>query len=452
MVGNEAGAQRPPLALADKVFYGVGSLGNNALFYGMTLWLLYFYTLPPESGQPGRVPVGLLGLILAAGRGVETFDDPIIGWWSDRTRTRWGRRAPFLLFGTPLLALTFWLLWLPPLPEASLVNALYLFVVLEAFFLANTVVLAPYEALQAEIAFTSRDRVSLSAWKVAFGSAGAGAALVASPLLVERLGFPAMGLVLALVALVTLYVTLVGLWRRGTLERTSPARDEPLALVASVRTTFSHRPFLAFAASYALFSLGFHMLAQLLPFYVGAVLGASEERVAWYTGGLIGLVVLALPFMAGGAARWGKRRMYALAMLVLALYLPALGVAAFVPVLPGVSLATQSLLAIWLGGIPFSALFVFPGALLADIIDDDALRTGHPRAALYYGVQSTLNKFSLAGAAGLVGLLLQVFGGAPERPLGIQLVGPVAGCCILLGFLCFVFGYRLPDEPTRRAV
>ncbi|MBI4497474.1 MAG: MFS transporter [Chloroflexi bacterium] len=447
MADDRTAAQRPALALVDKLFYGAGSLGNSALFYGMALWLVYFYAPPPESGLPILVSVGLIGLALAVGRVIETFDDPIIGWWSDTTRSRWGRRIPFLLFGTPLLALTFWLLWRPPVAHQSVLNAIYFFVVLEAFFLVNTIVSAPYEALQAEIALTSRDRVSVSAWKVAFGSAGAALALTVSPLLVRTVGFAGMGLVLGLAAFAALYVTLFGLWTRSTMRR-APTVTTSIPLLESVRTTFSHRPFLAFAASYTLFYLGFNMLAQLLPYYVQVVLGASEERVAWYTAGIIGLIVGSLPVMAFSAARWGKRAVYALAMLVLALYLPVLGVIAFVPLAPGIPLAVQSLAVIWLAGVPFSALFVFPGPLMADIIDDDARRTGYPRAALYYGMQSTLQKLALAGSAGLFGLLLQVFGFSAEQPLGIRLVGPVAGLCILLGYLAFAYGYRLKDEPA----
>ena len=67
--------------------------------------------------MPERLPVALVGVALGLGRFIEIFDDPIIGWWSDRTRSRWTRRIPFLLLGTPLMALGFWLIWNPPDPR-----------------------------------------------------------------------------------------------------------------------------------------------------------------------------------------------------------------------------------------------------------------------------------------------------------------------------------------------
>jgi glycoside/pentoside/hexuronide:cation symporter, GPH family len=188
---EDAAASRLPLT--DKLLYASGSLGTSALFYGMTLWLMYFYAPPPGTGEVGRVPVWAVGLALGVGRVIETVDDPIIGWWSDRTQSRWGRRVPFLLFGTPLLAVTFALLWFPPVAGESLINAVYFFIALEAFFLINTIVTAPHEAIQAEIAVTDRDRVSVSAWKVGFGSAGAAVAMTLSPLLVRHLVSAAWG-------------------------------------------------------------------------------------------------------------------------------------------------------------------------------------------------------------------------------------------------------------------
>ena len=66
---------------------------------------------------------------------------------------------------------------------------------------------------------------------------------------------------------------------------------------------------------------------------------------------------------------------------------------------------------IWLSGFGFAALFVFPGAMMADVIDDDAARSGQQRAAIYYGMFKTLEKMAQGGAAVLVGLLIQIFGG-----------------------------------------
>ena len=92
----------------------------------------------------------------------------------------------------------------------------------------------------------------------------------------------------------------------------------------------------------------------------------------------------------------------------------------------------------------------FPNALIADITDYDALRTGMRREATYYATQATLEKTASALAPLLLTLLL-VLGSTTANPIGIRLVGPVAGVATLLGYLVFR-GYWLPDTVTEETV
>jgi len=438
-------ARAASLRLVDKLLYGVASLGNSALFWSQSLWLVFFYSGAEGSGVPERLPVALVGVALGLGRFIEIFDDPIIGWWSDRTRSRWGRRIPFLLLGTPLVAIGFWLIWNPPDPEATLLNIIFFFVVIELFFLGRTVVEAPYDALQAELVSTSPERVSLGAWKVFFGIFGVVIGLVLSPLLIGAFGFGGMGLVLAVVAAAALYTMLFGLWRRGTLRATDLLPAERPPLFRSLLGALRHRAFLALAASFMLFNLGYQLLIMLLPFYLTAWLGVSRDDVTWFTGGVTLFVLLALPGMTFGARRLSKRALYAGSMAALGLYLIFLALGAYQPILPGIGLFAQALVLISLSGLGFAALFVFPGAMVADVIDDDARRTGQGRAAIYYGMFKTLEKLAQAASAVLFGVILGVFGGTSAEPLGIQLVMPIAGAAVLAGFAVVYLGYHLRE-------
>lgn len=433
------------LPLADRVLYGLGSLGNATFFWSLSLWLIYFYA-PADGRGEALLPITVVAAIRGIGGAIEAFDDPLIGWWSDRTRSRWGRRIPFLLYGIPLLVISFWLLFVPPAGAGVVLIAVYLFVVLELFYFANTIVGAPYEALQAEIATRSPDRVSLGVWKVIFGNVGLLLAFVVSPQLIERLGFPITMAILAAFAFAALYGMLFGLWRRGTLGRAVTLEAAPLPLLSSIRASLGHRPFLALALSFVLFSIGYNMLALLMPYYVVVVHGLTEGEVTFFLAGVIATVMLALPLVSWAARRFGKRAVYALAMLITGAYLMMLGVAAFAPLLPEVSLLWQSRVLIWLTGFGFAALFVFPGAMMADVIDDDAARSGQQRAAVYYGMFKTLEKFAQGGAAILFGVLLQVFGGEAGRSLGLQLILPVAGVCALAGCLTVFVGYHLRER------
>jgi GPH family glycoside/pentoside/hexuronide:cation symporter len=437
------------LPFADRVLYGLGSLGNATFFWSLSLWLIYFYA-PPEGRGNALIPIAVVALARGVGGALEAFDDPLIGWWSDRSKSRWGRRIPFLLYGIPVLVISFWLLFTPPVGADPVIIAIYFFVILEIFYFANTIVGAPYEALQAEIATSSADRVSLGVWKVLFGNLGLVLAFVVSPQLIERLGFQTTMGILAAFAFVALYGMLFGLWRRGTLTRTTAVEAVPISLVDSVRASLAHKPFRALASSFVLFSLGYNMLPVLMPYYVTVVHGSEEGEVSFFLAGVIATVMIALPLGSWAARRFGKRAVYAVSMVATGLYLLFLGVAAFAPLLPGVSLLWQSRVTIWLSGLGFAALFVFPGAMMADVIDDDASRSGQQRAAIYYGMFKTLEKMAQGGAAVLVGVLIQIFGGTQDRPFGLQLVLPVAGVLAIAGCVAVTMGYQLRERVSLR--
>ena len=81
---------RPAGLRGARALYASGSFGFNILQQTMALWLIYFYAPPPDSGRPTIIPLTLLGLLLTVSRTLEAFDDPLIGHWSDVTRSPWG--------------------------------------------------------------------------------------------------------------------------------------------------------------------------------------------------------------------------------------------------------------------------------------------------------------------------------------------------------------------------
>ena len=450
-----AGAETPPspdrgLPQWRRLLYANGSLGATINFQTLALWLVFFYAPSPEAELPTRLPavnlpwlgtlapVALAGVILGIGRLVEIFDDPLIGHWSDTFRSRWGRRAPFILIGTPIMSITFVLIWLPPDAEASYLNAVLLFIVLQVLFFSTTVANAPYEAWLPEVAVTSDDRVSLSAWKSLFGVIGAALALVASPQLVQWLGFAGMALVLGAATMLSYYLAVFG--ATGRRER---GQRSNLDLWVAFRATLANRPFLIFAASLVLFNLALNMLTQMLPYFVIAIMGQGTERVSLYIGIFLLAMLVSLPGTVMLGQRWTKRRAYIACMGVLALYFP---LEFFAGSLPGIPTVVQGLVYIGLAGVPIAGLFVFPNALLADVIDYDAQLTGQRREGMYFGVLATINKLALALSSLIFGVILGAFGNTAANPLGIRLIGPVAGVAVALGLLIFARGYSLPDQ------
>ncbi len=426
-------AAPPGLPLRSRLLYASSSLGGEAAGQSGGLWLLFLYT--DELGLDSA----LVGALLFAGRLLEAFDDPLVAYWSDRTRSRWGRRIPFVVAATPFWGLFAVLLFSPPAGGGTAATAAYLFVVVELVFLFSTLAGGPYEALLPEIARTSADRVSIVSLRVYFGAAGGAVGVVASGAIVDVVGFRGMALVMAVLLVATRYAGLAGAWRHAS--RTQPPATLPFR--RAVGATFANPSFRAFLPSFVLFQTGLLMLLGVLPFQADAVLG--EERgnrwVSIMTGTALAAAVALVPVFARLARRTSKRQAYSAAMLGAAVGFPLLGLAGFLPVVP-VELQLVVLLA--LAGAPLVGVYLFPAALTADIADDDALRTGMRREAMYFGTQNFVEKTTTSLAPLLLGALLTL-GRTAEDPLGIRLAGPAAGVLVLAGWAVFR-AYKLPDE------
>jgi len=430
---------RTALRFRTKLLYASDSLGSEALIESRGLWLLYYYS-PPAHGKVGPLLTLLLaGAVLTALPLFSALADPLVGYWSDRTSSRLGRRLPFILAATPLWALFSFLLFAAPRHSGTTTAAAYLALMLALYSLSSISSGGPYEALLPEIATSSNERVSVNGLKVYFGAAGGAIGLVGSSLIVDRFGFRAMALFIASLALVFRYIGTAGIWKRAS--RTQAPAQIPLR--RALRAALSNRYFLLYLPGFVLFQVGLNMTRACLPYYVKAILGVSKTGtwVAILTAVLIGALVLSIPAQSRLARRTSKRLAFRRAMLGAAVVFSLL---AFVGFLPGVPKAAQIVVVMALAGLPVAGVYLFPATLTADVIDYDSLETGFRREATYYQLHSFVEQVATSlSPAFLAGLLL--LGDTSAHPLGVRLVGPAAGLLVLGGYLVFR-RYDLPDE------
>lgn len=417
------------LSRRTKLLWGTAGLGSEALRQSRIAWLIYFYASPLGANHTSRLSLLVVSVLLFSGKLIEAFADTLIGYWSDRTSSRFGRRLPFVLLATPPMTLFAILLFAPPSHMHGAMVGVYFFVVVEVFFLFSSLVNVPYESLLPEIARSSEERVSITGWRVFFGVVGAGVGLVGSGLLISRFGYLAMAATLAVLALVTRYAGVAGVWKRVR-------RDTPLSspsLRKALRLTAANRGFLIFMLSFVLFSTALSMLIGLLPFYVASVLQVSDTGLwaSMLTSVGIGAMALAIPAFASIARRTSKLQAYRRAMLASVIAFPVLFVAGS---LPGISRNAQALAAMVIVGVPLAGVYLFPGPIIADLCDAEARRLGMRREGMFFSALAFMDKIVEAFAPLLLGLVL-VLGNQPGHTLGVRLVGPVAGLLVLVGFL-----------------
>ena len=149
------------LSFRTKLVFGLAALGMSLPDLLLMQWLMKRY-LPGAEDAVALVTPRLFAAAYMLGRIGEAVYCTIIASWTDNFRSPLGRRIPFIRRGILPLALVVWLMYNPPVAETSLINFLYLAVLLQAYFFLFSVVVMPYLALLPELTSNMEERVSLT--------------------------------------------------------------------------------------------------------------------------------------------------------------------------------------------------------------------------------------------------------------------------------------------------
>lgn len=426
-----------------QLLYSASSLGSEALIQSRTLWLVTFYK-EAHDGRHLINPYVFAVLVPIAGV-LNAFADPIVGYLSDKTRSRLGRRLPYILIFTPFWAFFGWLIFTPP-NTGHLWVAVYFFFIFELYALTSTLSGGPYEAMLPEISHESNERLRIVGLKVWFGALGGLVGLVLSGVIRDRAGYAVMGLTMACFALTFRYLGMAGIWNYAS--RTTPPVE--LSFGNAVKETFRSRSFLRFLPSFVLFQLSYWLVVAMIPLFVQTILDVGKKEEGRWASALLVVafvvVVLSIPWYRKAALRMPKRVLYRRAILAGAVIFPLIALTGLIPLIPD---KVQAFVLVALAGVPIAGVYLFPAALTADIVDDDYLRTGMRREAMYFGAQNFVEKV-VTSFGPLILILLLALGDSQGNTLGIRVVGPVAGVVLLGAYLSFR-KYDLPDDPITAA-
>ncbi|KUO71608.1 MAG: sodium:melibiose symporter [Clostridia bacterium BRH_c25] len=422
--------------------YSMGYLGISIFTQVTVKWYQYFYT-PPEANIRGLsilIPVGLIGLTMIIGRVFDSVSDPLVAYYSDRSKSRLGRRVPFILYGSFPLTVTFIMLWFPPVNGESMSNFIYLITVLSLFFIFFTIVVAPYLALINEVSRTSKERISLTTMQGLTQIAGVMIAEVGSGLIIDMYSFRIMGIILGITAFLTIILTPVFVREDLAREDTLPT----MGLLGSIKLTLSNKNFAYYLISYITVWFGINTLTITMPYIAEVLLETSPENSGYMIAGAFIGSLLFMPFLPKLTLIMGKKKIL---MLTSALFALILTFTAFFGTVFSFNISFGIVI---LAGFPLAVIFVIPNAMIADIAQLDGTLRGQRREGMFFGAQGLVIKVVIGLSSFVTPTLFKVFGYSAEKPLGIQLGGPIAAVFILIG-LIFLNKYSISEEDIENA-
>lgn len=427
------------LTVGTKLGYGVCDLGGNLYFTVVAFWLLNYFT------DTVGISAGLTGIIIMIGKIWDAVTDPLVGFLSDRTKSRWGRRRPYLLFGAVPLFIAMIVMFTNP----NIANARWEFVWgIGVFCLLSTVytiVNIPYSSLTPELTKDFHEKTSLNGYRFGFAVlgtlVGAGAALpIVGAFPTKNAGFTAMGGIFGAIMMITALITFF-----SVREPEHAARETQTGFLDSYRHVFRNKPFRRILFTYAMHIVGVTVVSGILVYFFKYIMGNEEQT----TIALLFLLVSAMVFIPVSVVvskRIGKKLTYLVGMAIVA-------VVAVVTAYTGDSFGAVYTFALMVvGGVGLSTTYAIPWSMMPDAIEWDAARSGTRNEGAYYGMWTFVAKIGQALAIAVTGFVLDITKYVPDvvqQPsaiAGIRIVfGPVTAVAFVIAIIILA-GYPIDEK------
>ena len=439
-----------------KVGYGMGDIYGGGYAVILSFYYLVFLT------DVIRLNPALAGTVILLSKVYDAITDPFEGVISDRTRTRLGRRRPYLLAGIPLIFLTFFGLFYPVNFAEETSRFIFVICTYLLFSTVVSIVMLNYNALQSELSLDYNERTALSSARIFFSAVSAIICALVPMEIVKafpdvRQGYIVMGLVIGTFFALPFIFTFFAVQEREEFQKP----PEKFNLRDTLIEPFRMRSFVITMLMFALASVAADSTSSVMVYFMKYHIGRGNEA-NYVAGTMLASQVLALAFFTGYARRTSKKQSF---ITGVSIWLAAMLCSIFLgPQLPGfVVYVFAAFVGFGLGGFYVSIYSIFP-----DLPDVDELRTGERREGVFGALLTLVRKSSgavgifivsnILAAAGYVSPIAEVVNGATkliDQPqsegfvLTLRVVFFIVPL-VLLGLTIF-FAARLPITPESHA-
>jgi GPH family glycoside/pentoside/hexuronide:cation symporter len=389
------------LSVMTKMKYGVGDFGMAVVTAMLQFSMLFYYT------DVVGVNPALAGTAMLVGKITwDLVNDTLFGYLEDKTKSRWGKRRPYLIFGALPFALSFWGVFSIP---KGLGDIEYFFIIIGSFMLFDTfhtLTGTAYSAMTAEITEDYNERTSLSTYRMVFSIigylCGAGVSGTLAGVFSDVFGI-SIEQGWSLVALAFGVLGGISMLIPGLFLKYEPAvESKPSSLppFKSIISTFKNKPFVMYIIITSIMSISFTMVTTMLQYYITHQLD-MESSSLFVMVTMLGVLALFLVPCGILSNKIGKAKAYATGLTIASValifvFLMPQGPSPLIYVLAGIA------------GLGFSAQWVCPHSMIPDVIEYDELLTGERREGVYYGVHATSGKITGALASAACGWGLEL--------------------------------------------
>lgn len=346
----------------------------------MVMYLPTFYAIDMGLG------LGFVGTIFVAGRLLDIITDPLIGHWSDESRTRFGPRKPWMMAGVIGFSLSVWLFFVPP----QGVGLTYLIITSSLYFLFYTILDVPYSSIGLEVSPHVHERSMLASSKAVFQVIGAISAAVIPFVLALSIG---ASLDIIAKIIIVLCVVGFGLFLLFVPDRQRLVTAPRLGLVGALKAVLKSRSYRYLIGSFLIIQTANAFVAGLTVLYITFIIG-TPELIGMFLGILLLSSALFLPLWVWLSKRHSKKRAWLTSIII------CICVLSLFPFLGEGDVIGAAVICFIIGGA-FGCDAIMPTSMLADIVYEQEQGGDNRLGGLYLAVKNAVSKLSFVAPMGL---------------------------------------------------
>ncbi len=386
-----------PITKTEQALFGLGDLLGGGAQVAIAFFYLRFLT------DVIQIPPLLAGTVVLISKIWDAVFDPIVGVWSDNTRSKWGRRKPFFLIGFFGMLIAYVLLWVPVDFETTTAKFIYVLITYLYFSTIFTLMWVPYTSMSSEISTDYKERNNINGIRLAFSQISSLVSAVLPLVIVNafddiRAGWIVMAIVFAL------FYTIPYLLMFFFTHERVPFTDEKSKFNFKVFfQPFEVKAFRKLVMIYLFAYLTLDIVSTIIQYYMSYMVNRKEET-DFVIGTLLIVQIILIPVIVMLSNKYGKATIYKYSIFIW--IAGTIMLAFFQASWP--SWAIYVIAAIVGAGV--GGCVVLPWAMFGDVTDVGELRFGYRTAGAFAGVMVFMRKASAAFGIFIVGAVLQASG------------------------------------------